>query len=307
MTVSELFKQTAQLGFEDTLEDMNRFVYAANRALLQVCRIKPAVKTYTLNHRPLKNAVKQNTFEPVEKTDDLVFEATDVKAYYFEADGNGVALIEAFDEATQDWDTTNPLVSVTLTSDGDFKAYQGFIQNGGNFVSGIVRIRFTGDYFFSVRNVAMYEQLKSGQTNDIPAFSAFTKYDMRTLVSDFMELNSPPVLESDDNYVLNQTYQVEGDSVLLLPYDNKGVYKVLYKHLPTELSVEDDVDSSDLPVDVDEELCSLLPLLIAAYVWVDDEPEKSEYYMNLYRERVAIIEQKKKSAATVKIRNVYGW
>ena len=35
MTVSQLYNSVAQLGFEDSLEEDDRFIFAANRALLQ--------------------------------------------------------------------------------------------------------------------------------------------------------------------------------------------------------------------------------------------------------------------------------
>ena len=60
-------------------------------------------------------------------------------------------------------------------------------------------------------------------------------------------------------------------------------------------------------LDLDEELCSVLPMLVAAYVWLEDEPEKSQYYMNLYRERVQEIVLSHKETAPVLIKNVNGW
>jgi len=71
MTISELYKQVAQLGFEDSLEDDDRFYYAANRALLQVNKIRPAISRYLINHKPLENQVAESTFESLEKEEDL--------------------------------------------------------------------------------------------------------------------------------------------------------------------------------------------------------------------------------------------
>ena len=74
MTISELYKQVAQLGFEDSLEDNDRFFYAANRALLQVNKLRPAIGNYLINHKPLENLVTESTFSSVEKLEDLTFE-----------------------------------------------------------------------------------------------------------------------------------------------------------------------------------------------------------------------------------------
>ena len=64
MTVAELYKQVAQLGFEVSLEDDDRFYYAANRALLQVNEVRPAISYYLINHKPLKNLLSDSAFSP---------------------------------------------------------------------------------------------------------------------------------------------------------------------------------------------------------------------------------------------------
>ena len=67
MTVAELYKQVAQLGFEVSLEDDDRFYYAANRALLQVNEVRPAISYYLINHKPLKNLLSDSAFSPSKK------------------------------------------------------------------------------------------------------------------------------------------------------------------------------------------------------------------------------------------------
>lgn len=304
MTISELYKQVAQLGFEDSLEDSDRFYYAANRALLQVNKIRPAISHYLINHKPLTNLVAESTFSPQEKTEDLIFEATNAKSYYFEADGNGVALIEKYNYETDNWSI---VLSIELSSTRTFMPYKGFIKEGGSFVSGLIRLRFTGEYLYSVKNVAMYQYLFSENRQDIPAYEPYTRYDIKKLVTDFIALCSPPIKEADTNSVLNQDYEVEDNSVLLFPYENKGIYKVLYERLPKTIENTGNPSNDNNSIDLDAELCSLMPVLIAAYVWIDDEPQKSEYYMNLYRERAAEIERKIINTNTVTIKSSNGW
>ena len=304
MTISELYKQVAQLGFEDSLEDEDRFYYAANRALLQVNKIRPAISYYLINHKPLTNLVKESTFIPLEKDKDLIYEATNAKSYYFEADGNGVVYIELYDTVTETWKIID---TINLSSKRAFVPYKGFIKEGGEFVNGNVRLRFTGDYFYSIKNIAMYEHLFSDEVQDIPAFESYTRYDINTLVDDFLALSCPPIKEAERNLILNQDYEVEGNSVILLPYESKGVYKVLYERKPAVIEDTGDVTNDDNVIDLDDELCSLLPVLIAAYVWIDDEPQKSEYYMSLYRERSNDIEQRAKDATPVTIKSSNRW
>ena len=304
MRVQELYKQVAQLGFEDSLEDDNRFYYAANRALLQVNSIRPAISAYVINHKPMANLVKESTFSPIERSEDLSFEVTDAKAYYFEADGNGTLYIERQDSASGAWVIIG---SQELASARRFIPYKGFIKKDGSFTTGLVRLRFVGEFLYSVRNVAIYRHIYSNSAADIPAYEPYTRYDISALVPDFLSLNSPPISEDAEYERLNQNYDVEGGKVILLPYSVEGCFKVLYKRKPQEIENTGLASEDEAVIDLDEELCSLLPILIASYVWVEDEPTMAEYYLSLYRERAMDIERRIRNATPVTIRNANGW
>ena len=303
MTVLELYNSVAQLGFEDSLEDESRFLFSANRALLQVSALRPATSACIINHKPLENKVRESTFEPVEKTEDLYFTAEGVKSYYFEADGDGMLYIERYSEPSG-WEVIG---TVSLSSKQRFKAYKGFIKEGGEFINAAVRLRFTGEYIYSVKNVAMYKYIYSASTEDVPAYEPFTRYDISTLTEDFLSLATPPIVESEGLSYLNQGYSVENGRVILLPYDAKGLYKVLYNHKPSPIVMSEEEDAATVRIDLDEDLCALLPILVASYVWVDDEPEKANYYLNLYRERAIDIERRIFNAAPVPMKNKNGW
>ena len=305
MTVSELYNSVAQLGFETSLEDDARFYFAANRALLQVNAIRPAVKSYVINHKPLTNMLSDSAFTPIEKVDELVFEGKDAKAYYFEADGNGTALIELFDEQLKKW---RGISTETLIKGPGFTAYYGFFKDGKDNVSGRVRLRFTGEYLYSVKNVALYKHVYSGNEEDIPAYEPFTRYDMSVLAPDFLALDSPCVsLENSTVELRSGEWGVENERIILLPYDAKGVYKVQYKRKPQELDVTDSPDTDDTKLELDEDLAALLPLLVASYVWVDDEPEKAQYYGALYKENAIEIERRHRIHKPAVYEDVTGW
>lgn len=303
MTVSELYESVAQLGFETALEDNGRFFYAANRAILQVTAIRPTVAVFRIYHKPLPNVLGE-TFSPIDKEDDLTFEGNNVRSYYFEADGKGIAYVEVYDGSANAWVMVS---AVEFSAERSFSAFRGFIRRDGSFISGRVRLRFLGEYFYSVRNVALYRQIYSDRVEDIPAFECYTRYDIGALVPDFLALYTSPIMVEGDHTRLNRNYEVENDRVILLPHDAKGVYQIPYKRRPAELAYTDDPVEDGTVIDLDEELCALLPMLVAAYVWADDEPEKAEYYMTLYRERAADIERRHRNTAPVKIKSVNDW
>lgn len=303
MTVAELYNSVAELGFEDSLESNSRFVYAANRALLQVNALRPATSSYIINHKPMPNALTDASFEPIAKYNDISYIANRAKAYYFECDGIGTVYFER--EVLGDWVEFN---HIELTDSKGFKAYRGFIKDSiGNFVDEPVRIRFAGEYVYSVRSVAMYEYLYSPNFEDIPANEAFTRYDIKELTTDFLSLSAPLIVEGADFTRLTQGYDIEDGHIVLLPYNAQGLFRVTYNRIPTIIKDEGESAKDDSVIDLAEDLCALLPVLIASYILVDDDPEKAQYYLSLYQERAIDIERRNRNAVPVSIISSNGW
>ncbi len=302
MKVAELYRQVAGLGFESSLESEERFYEAANRALLQVSDVRPAVRYYTINHKPLANGVGRDTFSPIEVDGECTFSANSGKAYYFEADGNGLAHIEYIVN-----DVVILVETMQLESNRAFVPYRGFFKNDENFVKGLVRIRFeSGDYTFSVRNVAIYDKIYSGDVKDIPAYEPYTRYDISKCVDDFLGLEAPPITDDAAHYVLNQDYFVEDGRVILLPYDRGGCYKVAYKHRPTRINDEEAAEANESVLDLDADLAELMPLAIAIYVWAEDEGALVNHYLDLYQRRVSEIVSRQRDYTPIKI-TTNGW
>ena len=298
MTVAELYMSVAQLGFEDSLEYEDAFILAANRALLQVARIRPATRLCRIHHKPPKNVLADGSFTPVERSESLIFEAEGAKAYYFEADGNGTAYVEFLDG--NEWIAAK--AAVELASDSmRFRAYKGFFKQGNEFVSGRVRICFEGEYTYSVRSVAFYDRVYSADEKDIPAYEPFTRYDISDLVQDFLSLAAPPVTDDQMRAVLTKNYDVENGRVLLFPHDTSGIYLVRYVHKPSPIVTANGPTVNEDLIDLDEDLCALLPNLIAAYVYAEDEPQLAEYYLTLYNQQAIQIEQRERSFSSVPI------
>ena len=302
MRVQELYEQVAGLGFEKSLEDEDWFYQAANRALLQVNYLRPAISSYVINHKPMKNLI-DGSFTPVERSEDLIYEATDAKAYYFQADGIGKVVIEKYNSAG----TWSRIGEVDLNVTKRFNEYYGFIRDGKQFVSGPVRLRFTGDYLYSVKCVAMYQHVYSDDAADIPAYEAYTRYDMTSLVDDFLTLSIPPITEDEEYKRLSGDYDVEGGRVILLPYSVTGCFKVLYNRRPKELINNGSAQDDDSVLDLDEELCSLIPVLIASYIWLEDEPDRAQYYYSQYQARAGEILARERNLSPVQIKSCNGW
>ena len=305
MKVSELYEQVSRLGFEDSLDDGKSFYHSANRALMQVGAIRPAVGACVINHNPLPNLLGDN-FLTVEGTDKLIYEIENAKAYYFEVDGSGTYVVEGYKEGKDgkegEWGSIG---GENFTSVGKFTPCRGLLRNGEE-TPHRARIVFTSEFRYRVRNLAFYDTVYSGNPNDVPAFEPYTFYDISALAKDFISFSSPPVHVDSGYDKMSIEYTIEGANVIL-PNSFSGVVRVLYNRRRKDIEYRTDPTKDNTVLDLDEELASLMPLLVASYVWLEDEEGKAAYYMNLYRERVADIERRKRNYNSFRIKNVYGW
>lgn len=289
MKVKDLYSEVARLGFETLLDDSVLFYQCVNRALSQIATVRPTKQSVTLTHTPFKNLAGTVPNIPYkhEYGVDLIFTANKGRAYTFECDGNGEAYIEV-----QEGSGWNTLDAINLTH-GAFARYSGFIKKSSveanTYNTNPVRIRFASPlYSFTVRNLAIYDELVSEREEDIPAFSSVIKYDFSKLYSDFNGFDTPPVHPSIGDGYINSGYRIESDC-LLLPSDTNGTVIVNYKHKPVTVEETTSPNIDETEIDLSVELTPLLPLLVASYVWIEDEPDKAMHYLTLYRERMSEI------------------
>lgn len=304
MRVQELYDQVAGLGFEKSLEDEDWFYQAANRALLQVNLIRPAISSYVIDHKPMKNLLDMG-FTPVLRSEELIYDAKDVKAYYFEVKGVGSVYVERYDTNENKWIIASDEIRFDNTK--SFVAYSGFVKDGKRFIDGPVRLRFAGDYLYSIKCVALYQHVYSDRVEDIPAYEPYVRYDLAELTDDFLTLSDPPITDDEEYRKLQEDYDVEGGKIMLLPYSVSGCFKILYHRRPRQIENKGLAQENESIIDLDEELCSLLPVLIASYIWLEDEPDRAQYYYTLYQTRAAEISAKQRNLSPARIRSSNNW
>ena len=73
---------------------------------------------------------------------------------------------------------------------------------------------------------------------------------------------------------------VANDGILQIPMGYKGMIIVTYQRLPTPVLSSD----PDLQIDIPRELEHMLPLLVASFLWLDDDEAKAQYYLAIYRD-----------------------
>lgn len=303
MKVHELYASVAQLGFADSLEDIPAFFSAANRALLQINALRPLTAIADIYHRRPENLIQGANHNIYEYTgEDVIFTASaPAKAYYFEVLGEGECRVEAYNISSSNWD----VIKRIGFSEKTFTGKRGFIKRDDEFTTDEVRLRFMGDYAFQVKNAALWGVVYSSDPDNAPAFEQYARYDLHSIDPNFIELCDNPIITPFTR--LTDDYYFENNSVLLLPANEAREIKIKYKKSPPLLVYGDSPEQDITEIQLDPELAQLLPLLVAAYIWVDENDGKAQYYLDLYYRRAAEIEAKHRSREGAKYENVTGW
>jgi len=166
-------------------------------------------------------------------------------------------------------------------------------------LSGKSHICFEGEYSYTVRDLVCYEALFGSEISDIPVFSREASYSLKDYAADFLTPCNVPT-DSAGNTVTGA--RVEGDK-LILPYTYSGEVTVPYKRAPREISADFPDDIIDVPADSE----TLLPLLTAAYLWLDDDADKAQYYMGLYRDGMDRLLRSRPNSINSKYTDVLRW
>ncbi len=272
MTVNELLHEELALGFTTALEFDRSFLAALNRAVRQIYNEDGVIK---------RLKILKNTPKPIQNIKRLFYTADKEekiellgKTLYFKLSGNGSYRI----------------------NDGESVPFSTSYQTVKMHINPKDILTFTGDTAYTVYDITVFE--KRLQLDNLPT-DLLVPYDMNALTDDFLSFFGTV---RDEN-----GFEVEGavseNSILYLPRSVNGELEVSYKRRPVELTVDD----SESEIDIPSEYLPLLPLLVAGYLWLDDEPEKAQYYTSLYKEGAQRLKYEKKFSSAAPYNDVLRW
>ena len=133
----------------------------------------------------------------------------------------------------------------------------------------------------------------------------YARYHLDLLAESFSSLAEPPLFLTSEGYrSLRGGYLWEGGHILSLPTAKEGYVRILYRRCPQTFTPEMPLETV---IDLDEDLCQLLPLLVAHYLLLDEEPEKATQYLTLYREQYALARNNRVINNGADYYSVNGW
>lgn len=126
-------------------------------------------------------------------------------------------------------------------------------------------------------------------------YDGYADYDMRTLCEDFLAFGAPVASVAD--------YRIREGHILSLPTGFTGKVTVFYEPvLPTYAE-----GCSDEVIPLPDDLARLLPLLCAASVFLDEDPDRAAYWLQSYFTEARAVKEKRRPASVLGVTSVDGW
>ena len=287
MKVKELYDAVALLGFETDIDEEATFFPALNTALHDVLRLVPQKKRAFLAHYP-PTALATVSDKLLYSGGVLSYQAEEARAFYIEVSGQGeIIFTKSLGNAVTPkttWD--NPY---------GYRVIRCFLND-------IKKIEVKAETMCKVRRMALYDELTSSSIEDIPEPSEYISYDLGRVFDDFGKLHEQPKITEDGEKKTLSDYTVDGN-VLSLPRDAAGDIEIVYLPAIPQYTADD----KNKDVDVPDDCIGALKLLIASYVWLDDNASRAQYYKSLYNEEIALVVSKRRDLNPVKYESVNNW
>lgn len=276
MTYNELRAQVASLGFERTVSDDDALLRAVERALsilhLDVAEIR---KKRIFVRAPRLTKVYKSILHRGGGEERLELSGT---AFSFRPHGDGEFLLS----------TENDTTRVKFYADG------GIVKGS---ISGRATITFTGAYDYVITSLASFDGGFDLSLSGVPEYSEEREIDLAVEIGDFGGLSAMPRCVSAN--MTEPSITARGRS-LYLPFSFEGEVEISYRRVPRR-----PIKSGE-PLDLPAGSEQLFPFLVASFVWLDDDEEKAQYYMALYRDGIAKLSMLAPSQRTTEYKT-NGW
>ena len=276
MTLKQLMSSVASLGFESEISDTAHFNEAVRRALDVMYVDREITRCVTVNrHFPILSRVIPS---------------------YLHLGGDRSTALKLNGRATAF--ITSGTGSYTVF-DGDRTYTENFSGTAVHklFISDGAIITFYGNHSYTVSEIALYASTVSDDEDDIPLFSDLSEIKLKDLPHDYVSLAK----EVTDIYGEELPTVCEGD-VIKLKKAHTGALKLTYRCKAPDINAL----AAEAKIDIPGELEALLPFITASFLWLDDDADKAQYYMAIYRDMITSLNLSRRGTQSTKY-TTDGW
>lgn len=224
--------------------------------LLRVGDYYKQIKFSPLDIKPVYDKL-----ELVHTNNDVQITVDKFSSYTFEINSTATITIDESDGAGG-W-----IVLETITTNIDDMSYNE-IRGTITPTKDKVRITFSGDYYFKVKNMALYAE-KFNNVNNIPCGGEFFKYYMP---EDFNSQSEIRAITSNGRE-LTDNYEWDGKDILLVPKDENKEILIEYRPLPPDI-----VDLTENLVIDDRTAKTAMVNALVTELMLADENRNASYY-----------------------------
>ena len=278
MTLKDLHNEVRAIMFDDCLPMDERFLFSSYRAMREVYnsrKITAEKKFFVRNILPRMRIPEIHHKGNSEEIIPISGKAFSMRLY-----GSGNVII----------DKKGNQVMKDFDCNGDYMK---------EFIDGESTLTFVGQNSYTVCDLVTFDQTPTKNAHDIPDADGYTVIDLRESLPDFLSLECMPT-DTSGNTLENA---LVFDGKIKFPDSFSGEISLVYRKRP----IMPTLDSPDSRIDVPVEYDSLLALLCAAYMLIDDEPEKAALYREEYERMLSVITRNFPYSLECKYIDTNGW
>lgn len=255
MTIRELKKEVEMLGFADLCELEDYLIPTANRALNMIHTRHPKIRLGELNI-PKQDVIFKRDSIDVQNSDAtfIIPEGT----LFIKASGRG--------KYTYRDGVTQRSVSFNTESTEELKVVFK--------VGGEITFHKSSDYM--VWDLQVFQSIPERYREAVSKFGRYICYDMKKLFPDLMYVVGAPTRE---DLITDTAVNYLDATTMMIAKSFHGPICVCFR--ASNLLLTKDMPE-DTEIDISAELCPLLPLLVAHFLWLDDQPDKAKEYLSKY-------------------------
>lgn len=277
MTVNDIMKEVAALGFESEIEGSDSFFTSLRRAVDMLYRDRELYRTKSFFQSiPSPSYFEEVIFSP---GGEAIERELTQGAYSFYISGSAECTLKSEDGAT-----------VFSCRDGERRA---------GYVDSDTVLTLHSDLPFTVHRFSHFRNLLAKSEEDIPTGKRYREYSLRSLFPDFMSA----VGEAKDG----EGHSISGAAIstdsLIMPSSYVGEVRITYRAAPPEI----DRNNTDADIKLPRDSEHLVALLVASFMWLDDDSEKAYYYASLYREGINALKRSRERQGSTAFHDVTGW